>query len=235
MNENPLRTFVDLVDFDTQCRNVQRAIDVCEQELAVLKTRKTLLIRDLAETKALVYQLRKEVDQKEREIKELDEQELAFKRRLDLISSPKEYLSLQHELETLTKYRDQGEDLVLMLWNNLTTMQHEADQKERDAQKIIVSLDAEIAAKQAQLKTLKSGLEEALPGRIEKEQKVPAEWIEKYTSMLTKVDNPVVPVVGESCSGCHNTISYQDLAALQRRKMVPCKNCYRLLYCEEKL
>src|SRR5260221_635295 len=66
--------------------------------------------------------------------------------------------------------------------------------------------------------------------RPAKEQLVPQEWLDKYASMRSKVENPVVPVAGDSCSACYYMISAPDLQALRRQKLVQCKDCYRFLY-----
>ena len=56
---------------------------------------------------------------------------------------------------------------------------------------------------------------------------------EKYAVMRAKVTDPVVPVIDGSCSACFYKISPQDMQLLARRKLVQCKDCFRLLYLVE--
>jgi predicted nucleic acid-binding Zn-ribbon protein len=44
------------------------------------------------------------------------------------------------------------------------------------------------------------------------------------------MQDPIVPVHGTSCSSCFYTIIKQDYANLKKVGMLPCRNCYRLLY-----
>src|SRR5437764_856129 len=123
MDANPVRTFIDLVNYDKQLRDAQRVIDLNNQEILNLTVKKSSVTQELVDAKQVLHNLRKQVDLKDREIKELDDQEAHLKKRLDMISSQKEYMSLTHELDTLNKYRSDGEDLLLVLWNDLALMQ----------------------------------------------------------------------------------------------------------------
>jgi predicted nucleic acid-binding Zn-ribbon protein len=59
---------------------------------------------------------------------------------------------------------------------------------------------------------------------------VPQGWLEKYAIMRTKVTDPVVPVINNSCSACFYDVIGQDLQELRKKKLLQCKECYRFLY-----
>ena len=88
----------------------------------------------------------------------------------------------------------------------------------------------QIAAKEQKLRSLYDEIEHKQAQRENKEKIVPEEWREKYASMLLRVENPVVTVENGNCTGCFSLVNQQDLAALARHKILPCKTCYRLLY-----
>lgn len=69
--------------------------------------------------------------------------------------------------------------------------------------------------------------------RQSKEQAVPAEWLEKYATMRARVTDPVVPVINGDCSACFYQVSTQDMQQLRHRKLLQCKDCFRLLYLPE--
>ena len=48
--------------------------------------------------------------------------------------------------------------------------------------------------------------------------------------MRRKVADPIVPVLGASCSACYYAILRQDLTKLKKSGVLPCRNCYRFLY-----
>ena len=60
------------------------------------------------------------------------------------------------------------------------------------------------------------------------------EWLNKYERMIHRVSDPIVPVMEESCSACYYAILRQDLQKLKKSGVLPCRNCYRLLYYDEK-
>ncbi len=79
-------------------------------------------------------------------------------------------------------------------------------------------------------KTIKDRLQE----RAALEKNVPAEWLEKYASMRSRVPDPVVPVINGHCSACVYKVSDQDMLMLSRNKLLQCKDCYRFLYLPSK-
>lgn len=68
--------------------------------------------------------------------------------------------------------------------------------------------------------------------RLHKEKGLPEEWLEKYAIMRARINDPVVPVFDGNCSACFYKISVQDMQFLKHRKLIQCKDCFRLLYLE---
>ena len=69
--------------------------------------------------------------------------------------------------------------------------------------------------------------------RPAKEIMVPSEWLDKYMHMRMRVSDPVVPIMRRGCSACFYTIPDHEMLRLQRRALVQCKGCFRLLYMQE--
>lgn len=230
MVENPFTAFIDLVTYDAALRALQQKRLSLISEQNHIQSTLSLLERNTVLAKARSADLRKEVDKLERELHELDAQLSDKQHRLNLVNTPKEYMSLQQEIEILEQNKRNADDALLTLWSAFEQQQEFDQQREksesieravaetklRELQQILVDLEQEIEKKQRL--------------RVEKEAKTPDAWREKYAMMLTRIENPVVPVENASCSACFYPISQQDLAALMRHKLLECKGCYRILY-----
>lgn len=69
--------------------------------------------------------------------------------------------------------------------------------------------------------------------RRQKEGLVPAEWLEKYEMMRSRVADPVVQVTQDSCGACYQLLTSQDLVRAKRGALIQCRKCFRLLYLPE--
>ena len=87
--------------------------------------------------------------------------------------------------------------------------------------------------KQQQREALADKLRIKKHARQLKEKDIPAELMEPYNAMRAQVPDAVVPVQDFCCGACFYQISQSDYLALQKQKLLQCKNCYRFLYLPE--
>lgn len=233
MNETPFEQFIALVEVDQKINALNKSIHVLEQENSAQRQIDGSHQAALDKVKQKLHDERKEVDAKELEMKTLDIQEADKKKRLDTVANHKEYSSIKGEIDQLKKEQHILEDSLMQAWNRLETAKKEVDsaaasyeQNHKKSLEVIALNDQKISEINIQITAL-------IADRHEKEKNVPAEWLEKYAVMRARVSDPVVPVVDGNCSACFYKISAQDLQFLNRRKLVQCKDCFRLLYLAE--
>jgi predicted nucleic acid-binding Zn-ribbon protein len=87
--------------------------------------------------------------------------------------------------------------------------------------------------KRQQIQEKKQQLEKYSQERNEKLKGIPEQWREIYERMHNRITNPVVPIIGNSCSACFFQVSAQDMNRLRNRALLQCKQCYRFLYSPE--
>ena len=233
MNETPFEQFIILVEVDQKINVLNKAVANLQQEIHKNTELDSINQQSLAKNKEALHAVRKEVDSKELEMKILDQQEAEKKLRLDHVANHKEYQVHKAEIDQLKKAQHALEDDLMIAWNRLETAKKEYDtaqalyeqqhtqieKKNLEYTQKVFEINKEIDALKVQAK--------------EHEKKVPAEWLEKYTLMRSKVTDPVVPVTNNNCSACVYNISAQDMQFLKRRKLAQCKDCFRLLYLPE--
>jgi predicted nucleic acid-binding Zn-ribbon protein len=233
MTQTPFEQFISLVEVDQKINGLNKSIKALEKENAAHKQSEETNIAALEKIKQKLHDMRKEVDAKELEMKTLDSQEAEKKKRLETVGNHKEYSSIKAEIDQLKKAQHTLEDTLVQVWNQLETVKKEAEnatqqyeQQHQKSQELIQHNDQKILEVNQQIAALTQE-------RTEKEKAVPAEWIEKYGVMRARVTDPVVPVVNGSCSACFYKISAQDMQFLTHRRLVQCKDCFRLLYLPE--
>jgi predicted nucleic acid-binding Zn-ribbon protein len=230
MNPNPFEQFIALVNVDQKINTLQASITKINKE------REQHVQLDRAHKAALstshekVLAAKKEVDAQELEMKILDEKEREKKSHLEHIANYKEYQSLKTEIDTLKKTQHQLEEGLIGAWNRLDLAKKEYETAQQTYHNQHENYTQEIAQDDNAIEKARQEVAALTNERMQKEKGVPAEWLEKYAIMRAKTTNPVVPVIKGSCSACFLTVSHQDMQALERHKLLQCKDCFRLLY-----
>jgi len=230
MNEQAFRALIELVQFDQATHAIKTNIENMNRELDVLRNNEQKLQQELDAQKKAFADARKLVDEKELLAGELDEKESQAKQRLDNASSHREYEALKSEVTQLKTAQHDLESVILDAWNQLDAAEksYKDMQKKFDAARI--DIHTQTVTIQERIETLKSELAGRSAEHDQKAALVPAEWIEKYRSMGSHVSDPVVPIVGDACSGCFYQLVNQDLLRLRRGALLQCKGCFRFLY-----
>ena len=162
---------------------------------------------------------------KEKEIKKYQTQLLQIK-------TNKEYLSLQKEIEGLKADNAVLEDDILESMEKIDKVKAEiAEEKEKLAaeekklkeeigkiDREIKDIDERIASSEKERSQLCSNVEKGLLARYER-------------ILKAKQGLALVPLVGESCGGCHRVLPPQVINDIRMRdKIITCEFCARLLY-----
>jgi len=230
MTEFPLNSFIDLITFDQGLISIEKVLDQSTQDIRDMRAEIGVIDKQAHASRSTVHDLRKEVDEHELLMKELDEQAKERRQRLESASNPKEYSALRHEIEAIKKKQHDYEETLLAAWKLLEAAQKDLEASSMYHVQQTAELEKKIQEKEQQVIELTAQFQEKLQERPAKEKLVPQEWLDKYATMRARVANPVVPVNIDSCSACYYLISAQDMQALRRQKLVQCKDCYRFLY-----
>jgi predicted nucleic acid-binding Zn-ribbon protein len=203
-----------------------------QDEVDRYNTEISLFTNQLDTYKQAAYDLRKEVDGHELYMKEADHQEALAKKRLENVANQKEYQSIRKEIENLKKQQFGFEEIILDTWNKLEVAQRAYEEKKKEFSGKIEELQKLIQEKERRIEQMHAEVVERHKIRQGQEVGIPAEWLERYSMMRLKVNNPVVQVINGLCSACFFQVSPQDMILLRRHKLIQCKDCYRFLYLE---
>ena len=123
MNDQLLATFIALVNFDQKIRSLQDERESLINARTAIDEKKALLVQELEILKNQVHDLKKDVDEKELTMKVLDAQETEKRRRLEVVSSPKEYSSLKAEISAINEQQQMHEPSLIDAWDKLDASQ----------------------------------------------------------------------------------------------------------------
>jgi predicted nucleic acid-binding Zn-ribbon protein len=233
MNDQLLRTFIELVTFDSKVRSLHDEHENLLNLKRNLIEQKNTLFKRLEELRLLLNECQKYVNTQELSMKILDNREAELKSRLDNVNGIKEYSSLRNEINTVHDQQQVCEQNLIEAWDKFDSTQkkYKAEQALFDAKNI--ELDDQQRVISAKIRDLESLIDEHERQRQAYAEAVPADLLSNYEHMCGQVKNPVVPVEHNSCSACFYPIPAHDLALLKHGKFLPCKSCYRILYCED--
>lgn len=235
MNKTPFQCFIDLVVFDQNLYKKEQEIIAIETGIEELEDKIQEYQATITSYQHALHDARKLVDQKELEMKILDDKMKDIQTRFSNARNNKEYIALKHELDDAQKQQTESEQAVLSAWNTLETIQrtqkYQTETLEREQQAITEKIKEEWQ-RVDQLEVLYA---EEKKQRALLEKNVPQEWQERYSRMRNAVDDPITTVDGTSCKACYQAISHQDMVALGRNALLQCKGCFRFLYLDHNM
>ena len=233
MNQHPFTAFIDLISLDQEIRSTYQKIIELKKKTESHLTEKQKLIDQLEQFKQHVHDLKKGVHEREFAMKELDLLEKKKKEQLDQLQNAKGYQPLKKEIDRLKQEQHDAESSLMVIWNKLEVAQKELEEQQASYSSKIEEHHETISKQQDEVTKLQADLEQKKNKRPSKEGGIPQEWLDKYTHMRMRVEDPVVSILNGSCSACYYTIPSQKLIRLKRRAIVQCKGCFRLLYMQE--
>lgn len=233
MSQQPFTAFIHLISLDQDIRTIQNKITALNADTDQFLHQKNEFMDRIAKFKQHVHELKKVVHAHELTINELDAEEKKKKKLLDQVQDNREYTLLKKEIERLKQSQHETEAELMGAYNKLEIAQKELSEQETSYDAKIAELHEKIATQQENRNQLQTELESKTKERPEKEAYVPQEWLEKYTHMRSRVNDPVVPVMRGGCSACFYTVPDHEMMRLRRKALVQCKGCFRLLFLEE--
>lgn len=233
MNDQLLRTFISLVNFDQKIVSLEKERTSLINSRHVLDEKKDIILKTLDDLLSQVREFKRDVDEKELQMKVFEQQESDKKYRLENVASVKEYNSIKAEIASINQKQRDHEESLIAAWDKLDVVQKKYVTEQDHSKKAIDELEQSASDLDKKIEELTSSINEQEKDRVTLVAAVPAELLDMYEHMRGQVDNPVVQVAHNSCSACYYPIPGQDLAALKKGKFLPCKGCYRILYIED--
>jgi predicted nucleic acid-binding Zn-ribbon protein len=233
MQEFPFVRFLELVQYDQQAVTLNQQKLKLEKEVVHVTQQQEVAEKELDIARRHHHAMRRDVETKEAEMQQLALEEKYIQTKLDNIHNSKEYAPLKKELEHLRAKQHEFEPALIKAWQQAETAEKDFVAYQALYDEKVRKLQAQAEEKKRALHDVNEQLKQFETGHKERAVGLPAEWLEKYGMMKTRVPNPVVPVVQGNCSGCNFQIRPHDIAALRKRALVQCRECYRFLYMPE--
>jgi predicted nucleic acid-binding Zn-ribbon protein len=222
-----------LVSIDKQVgeleKNIEQTYNILEKEEKEIPK----LEKKLEQSRHAYLEQKNQVTQQEITAKELKEKEEKEKKILEKSTNEKEYKAAEKELKKISQDRTTHDDKLIKAWHDLESLKAKYEKEKAESEELIKNFTHGIEAQKEAISDSKKQKNEILEKRKDFIKNIPEEWLEKYERMRHKVSDPIVPVLGTSCSACYYSILRQDLSLLKKSGVLPCRNCYRFLYYNE--
>ena len=219
-----------LVDVDHQIISLRKKSHESLSEIEAAQQDLPKIEKCIAEKKALLHVITKQIHQEELVVSDLKAQDEHKKVILEKSRNPREYSALEKELEVVERDIDRRENILISLFDKQSEAQQvleESKSKHVAAQKKITDLLAskkdEIAAYEDSIAEKEAAWEVLFSG-------VPEELGKVYREIRSRIPDPVVPIISGSCSCCFSSLLPTDVRALTKKSIIRCSGCYRFLF-----
>lgn len=230
MNKTPFHRFIDLVSYDQSVNSLQKKLTLLKEKIEHFNQQKLDAFNLIEQAKRTVYDLCKKRDHLDFEIAMLSEKKKKTAARLSAGVSPREYESLQQQLEMLSQQVDTCEDQLIRLWQDIEIAEQKRDESIIQSKKQCSEYDRELALLNAEYVQRLQEYDTIKKERVGMLPTIPQVWIERYDAMRSRISNPVVHVQQGSCPGCFSQIPNSKKDELRRHVLVTCQGCHRILY-----
>jgi predicted nucleic acid-binding Zn-ribbon protein len=227
-----VQKLLDLQKLDQQIASLRRDLDSLPAETAkrqkVLDTKRAdAAVKDkaLQEAELQVKTLEMSIRQADEEVKKLDG-------RLNTVKNNAEYQATLLQIESVKRERDRFQEEALGLMDRL-----EALRASRDESRGIAAAEGEVFTKfQEEARKLTEAREadvaKVAVGRVQMLAGLPRDVVDNYDKLFKSRDRVAVAAVeGQTCQGCFNRITMNDIARLRGgATLVECGSCNRILF-----
>jgi predicted nucleic acid-binding Zn-ribbon protein len=233
MSDHPFLRFINLVNFDQKLQSLENEKITVEREIVALKKQEEEYAHDINDARNRIFQLKKNVDEQELEMKVLDQKEKDKKKHLEHLADYKDYQAIKSEMESIQRLQVEQETNVLAAWNQLENAELSLQKKTNEQVQLLETIHERMKEMGQKRADLDSTCAELIAQRTTIEENVPAEWLEKYIMMRARVADPVVAIFHQGCGVCSQMITSQDMVRARHGALVQCQTCFRLLYAPE--
>ncbi len=191
----------------------------------------------LKDAEALLKDLRKTADQKDTDVKGVEQEIQKFKVQLNQVKTNREYSTLLHEIAGKEADKGAKEDEMLrcLLLADEASAKAKADKEDR--QRRDAAGRARVESAKAGIAEVEKALEAMARERNEVLKEIPADVLDRYERVFQMRGTALASADPRKslCGGCHMELRPQILNLLLIAKSwVFCPSCNRLLYLEDK-
>lgn len=147
------------------------------------------------------------------------------------ISNPKELASLEEEIAGFARVRDQLEDRILGLLDEVESLKGEGVKRQAAARAAEEGLTAHLAAYERDRDRLDREIVSAETERARLAAAVEPRLLKKYEGIAAQEGGVgIVAIVGGFCGGCRNDVPARFVSRVRAGEVVTCERCHRILY-----
>ena len=218
---------------DTAIKNYEELQQELPKQLTQLEDAVAQATADLLAGESEKLEINKKQRGLDGDVKTYQDQIRKYGNQLGEIKTNKEYKALNSEIAYLKEKTSETESQLLELMD----LENEAIEKNLDLKKNLENAEADLRAKEgdlkAQISSLDGKIEETRSKRNELAKTLPVPLIKRYGNLIKNKEKGRLAVVYNndgSCGGCGFVIRQQMRIELQlRQKIVYCENCGRIL------
>lgn len=154
----------------------------------------------------------------------------AKEKQLDVVLNEKQRMAIEHELAAKKSLCSSLEDLCLEKLENLALLNRSIESTMPNGSSLLEEDKGNLQKLQAEILTVKAALISYTQEESDLMSSITDEWLKKYQDMKATLPDPIAAITQNSCGSCFYEVLPRDLIRLKNNAILPCQNCFRLLY-----
>ncbi len=229
LSPKTIATLIELNGIDFEMAHAKRALERRPKDLAARIRQVENQEKVVKIAKDTITAAQKRIDKKTMEIEGLAQDVLKLEGQLFSLKDNTEFNAMKSQIASRKKLDDDLQTEVLELFDAIDSLK-EDHQKTIDKLDELKSNAKEAEAKVAEeLKEQSAKVEEMAGRRVECLDALPATIRATYDVAFARRGQGTALVIDQICKGCDTQITLQTLSRVMAKKLVPCRNCQRIL------
>jgi predicted nucleic acid-binding Zn-ribbon protein len=227
-----IKLLIALQEKDTELDQARGQTSDIPQKIAEKNAEITALRNEVEAKKKNLSQLQLKKKEKELELSTKEGEIKKHSTELNAVKTNDAYRALMIEIESLKQDKSNLETEILEIMVSIDTEASHSKEDEKTFKTKEAAIKAEIENLESELKKFQEAAQQKESERNEFAKTIPSEILRKYTFVRESREGlAIVPIDGETCSGCRIQIRPQIINELYREKeIITCESCSRILY-----
>lgn len=222
--------FILLVKIDKRIYDISNQKKESEVSLEQIDKKINHIKETLDKSQQDLSKVQKKVAFQELELKALDLKLKETKNKFANAKNAKEYTSFMDQITSLEQEREIRDEALIILWQQLEAKTNSIKKLEQEYASELENLNQNFQSLSKLIDHFSITVKEFKTERQSILDLIPEDFLGDYIYMYKQVPNPAVEAKGQLCGACFCVLPSSDFGMLKKRKLLRCKQCYRILF-----
>ena len=230
-----IKRLIELQNIDSQLMELEDILGDLPKKVDELILEEKQAIKSIKDGKQRIKEIQLDLNKMELHVKEDNQKIDHLKDQMFTVTTNKQYDAFMQEIDHLKEQLDKDETVNIELMEEKDTLEEQIKNQEKNVESVSTNLLNRRKSLETMLQESSKQKKQLENDRNELVKSIEPQIIKRYDLVRkARRGTAVVPILGESCSGCGAVVPPQKIAEIKSDKTpYTCDECSRFLFIEK--